>query len=127
MSHRFGALFPILLPLFEPILRHLQRDQQSPLLASGVDDSQFLSLDTETENAPDLRSITRATVEALPRARLSGDAQLFAFSNEVQRLASPDSLRFEGSRTNITQALDYARDELADDNLRGVLLISDGQ
>lgn len=127
MSLRFGVLFLILLLLFEPIWRQLQRDEQPPVLAVLVDDSQSLSLDTETENAPDLPSITRATVAALPRARLSGEAQLFAFSNEVQRLASPDSLRFEGSRTNITQALDYARDELADDNLRGVLLISDGQ
>lgn len=127
MSLRMGALFLILLLLFEPIWRQFQQEDQPPVLAVLVDDSQSLTLTPEESLSPDLPTATRAVVSTLPLNSVGGDSRLFSFSNTVSPLSTPDSLRFEGSRTNIAQALDFARDELADENLRGVLLLSDGQ
>lgn len=131
MSLRFVALFIILFLLFEPIWRQLQRDERPPVLAVIVDDSQSLGLEAETEGAKiDLAATTRATVQGLPLDALDGETRIFAFSTSVRDLPrsnASDSLRFNGARTNIAQALDYVRDAMQDQNLRGVLLISDGQ
>ena len=123
---RFAALFIVLFLLFEPIWRQLLRDERPPVLAVLVDDSQSLGLEAESEGEPlDLAATMRQTVATLPP--VNGQTRLFAFGNAVRTLDAADSLRFDGARTNIAQALDYVRDALQDQNLRGVLLISDGQ
>ena len=129
MGLRFVALFIVLFLLFEPIWRQFQRDERPPVLAVLVDDSQSLGLEAESEGEPlDLAATMRQTVQALPA--IDGQTRLFAFDQSIRPLpanAATDSLRFDGARTNIAQALDYVRDALQDQNLRGVLLISDGQ
>lgn len=128
MGLRFAALFIVLFLLFEPIWRQFLRDERPPVLAVLVDDSQSLGLEAESEGEPlDLAATMRRTVEALPA--IDGEMRLFAFSNAIRPLPpnAADSLRFDGSRTNIAQGLDHVRDALQDQNLRGVLLISDGQ
>ncbi len=132
VSLRFAALFLLLFLLFEPIWRRFLRDERPPVLAVLVDDSQSLGLEAETEDAVlDLAAATRQTLRSLPLDQVRGQARFFAFSGTARPLpdgpGTPDSLRFEGARTNIAQALDYVRDALQDQNLRGVLLISDGQ
>jgi len=126
---RFAALFIVLFLLFEPIWRQFLRDDRPPVLAVLVDDSQSLGLEAESEGEPlDLAATMRRTVAALPP--VDGDTRVFAFSNAVRPLpqdGAADSLHFEGTRTDIAQALDYVRDALQDQNLRGVLLLSDGQ
>ncbi len=133
MGLRFLALFIVLALLFQPILRRLERQEHAPLLAVLVDDSQSLSLtggvgDTATA---DLRAVVRSTLQQLNLDDLGGEARFFSFSGGVAPLPRTtnwaDSLGFEGARTNIGQALDFAREELQDENLRGVLLVSDGR
>ena len=123
---RFAALFIVLFLLFEPIWRQFLRDERPPVLAVLVDDSQSLGLEAESEGQPlDLAATMRQTVGTLPP--VDGQTRLFAFGSDVRALDAADSLHFGGARTNIAQALDYVRDALQDQNLRGVLLISDGQ
>ena len=123
---RFAALFIVLFLLFEPIWRQFLRNERPPVLAVLVDDSQSLGLEAESEGQPlDLAATMRQTVGTLPP--VDGQTRLFAFGSAVRALDAADSLRFDGARTNIAQALDYVRDALHDQNLRGVLLISDGQ
>lgn len=131
MGLRFSALFVVLFLLFEPIWRTLSEDERPPILAVLVDDSQSLSLTTGTEgDSLDLSEAVRETVRTLPRDAVGGETRFFAFDALVERLPDDvpaDSLRFDGSRTDMAQALDVVRDELRDQNLGGVLLISDGQ
>ena len=123
---RFAALFIVLFLLFEPLWRQFLRDERPPVLAVLVDDSQSLGLEAESEGQPlDLAATMRQTVGTLPP--VDGQTRLFAFGSDVRALDAADSLHFGGARTNIAQALDYVRDALQDQNLRGVLLISDGQ
>ncbi|WP_457654322.1 hypothetical protein [Rhodocaloribacter sp.] len=128
---RFLALFLLLFLLFEPILRRITREEKPPVLAVLVDESQSLGLRHTGEEGPDLDlpATVREALRRLPREDLGGTMKVFAFSSDVEPLPGDrlDSLAFEGVRTNIARALDYVRDALKDENLRGVVLISDGQ
>ncbi|ARA94749.1 hypothetical protein AWN76_017360 [Rhodothermaceae bacterium RA] len=132
MGLRFGALFLILFLLAEPVLRRLHRDVRPPVLAVLLDDSQSLSLtaaDADTAG-PSFGTAVQEVVRRLRQEGLTGDVRYFAFSNDVTPLPGPeaiDSLHFTGARTNIARALDRVREDLQTDNLRSVLLISDGQ
>ena len=128
---RFLALFLLLFLLFEPILRQITREEKPPVLAVLVDESQSLGIRHSGEDgaALDLPELVRASLRQLPREDLGGTTRFFAFSSDVEPLTGDDldSLAFEGARTNIARALEYVQDALKDENLRGVVLISDGQ
>lgn len=131
MGLRFAALFIVLLLLFEPVLRRLERLERPPVLAVLVDDSQSLSLTPgrDDSTAAPLGAQVRTVLQQLPDDLGGGETRLFRFSGDTQPLAAaaPDSLHFGGPRTDIAQALDYVQRTLQDVNLRGVLLVSDGQ
>ncbi|MDX1438788.1 MAG: hypothetical protein R3284_02690 [Rubricoccaceae bacterium] len=124
---RFGALFIVIFLLFEPILKALQRDEEPPLLALLVDDTQSLSADPEMTDGQDVSEHVRQLVSQLPAENIDR----FAFASEVRPL--PDNptdsttLQFDGDRTNISTALESTQRNLARRNLKGVLLISDGR
>lgn len=128
---RFAALFIVISLLFEPIWRQIKEEVQLPVLALAIDNSQSLGLQTESENSTyDLGESTRDLIQSLPLEHLAGEVKAFAFDQDTQSLSSStltDSLRFEGSRTDISQALIQIRDELESENLGAVLLVSDGQ
>ena len=122
---RFTSLFLILFLLFEPILQNLIRTEHPPALAVLVDDSQSLTLHGSSEGdslakAPLMEeAITVFSEESIP-----GDIHYFTFSDRTSPISSAnaaitDSLQFGGERTNMSQALDYVRDHLKDENLQG--------
>ena len=129
MGLRFLTLFIILALLFEPILRRMEQHEQPPVLAVLVDDSQSLTL-AGGDSAAAAQEV-RSLLQSLGPARPGEQVRYFAFDGATRRLPDgpdpADSLGFAGARTDIAQALDHLRDELRDDNLRGVLLLSDGQ
>lgn len=128
MTLRFGALFLILFLLFEPILRQRQRITQPPVLAVLVDESQSIRLADGGDSDHTGQAILKA-LAALPTDRIPGEVRFFGFSHEAHPLAEPrpDSLPLDGVRTNIAGGLDFVRDALKDANLKGVVLLSDGQ
>lgn len=133
MGLRFAALFVLLALLFQPLLRRTTEEAQPPRLAVLVDTSLSLSLDAEGEAAgADVPASVRAVLRGLPEDGPARAARFYAFSGEVapRPAADPawvDSLAFTGPRTNIARALEYVREDLKNDNLRGVVLISDGR
>lgn len=122
---RFLALFLILFLLFEPILRRTETQQFPPLLGVLIDDSQSLRPlgDSTVTARPDFSE----ALAALTGLSLAGEQPRYAFGQNVTPLSNPDSLGFDAERTNISQALDYVREAHQNDNLSGVLLLSDGQ
>ena len=130
---RFSSLFLILFLLFEPILQNLIRTERPPVLAVLVDDSQNLTLHGSEEQDSSLRApLMRQAIDAFSSENLPGDIRYFRFSENTSPVDQPgtaigDSLLFGGERTNMSQALDYVRHHLKDENLQGVLLLSDGQ
>ena len=119
---RFGALFLVLLLLFDPVWRRVTRTGEAPLLAVLVDDSESLAVG---DGAP--AGAVRAALDGLP-----ADAALrfYRFSDTATpagRALPGDSLRFDGERTDIAAALGRVEADFAGRNLRGVVLVSDGR
>ncbi len=124
MGLRFLALSLVLLLLAEPVLRWLQQETKPPVVAVLVDDSQSLGLVHDSLN---LAETVRRTLREMPLNALNGEVRYYTFGQDVAAVESLDSLRFDGVRTNIAEALTRMADELRDDNLKGVILVSDGQ
>lgn len=130
---RFTSLFLVLFLLFEPILQNLIRTERPPVLAVLVDDSQSLTLHGSAESDSLIRApLMRQAINAFSEDNIPGDIHFYRFSDRTTPFVNTsaainDSLRFVGERTNMSQALDYVRDHLKDENLQGVLLLSDGQ
>lgn len=122
MTLRGAALFLVLLLLFEPVLRRVEAEEEEPVLAVLVDASRSLAL--EDGGGPGAEAV-RAALRALPDAP-RGETRLYAFDRDARPLPGPDSLRFDGARTDIAGALQRVEADLRGRNLRGVLLLSDG-
>ena len=131
---RFLSLALLVVLLFEPIIRQLDRDEVPPTLALLVDNTQ--SLDPRGTTASDSASTSAASARSAVTNALNhiDDAatEVFFFGTSTRPAdASPeavaDSLSFSDPRTDIANALSTVQQELARDNLSGVLLISDGQ
>ncbi len=136
---RVVALSTLLVLLFEPVLQSIQEREQPPLLAVLIDDSESLRVmgssdASEDANSPDARD-ERNNIGRIDRAlqsirSIDGRVEVFSFDRAVRRLegdAAVDSLRQQGTRTDITTALESVRNEFPGENLSGVVLFSDGR
>ena len=119
---RFLALLLLLCLLFQPFWRVRAVEEHPAVLAVLVDDSQSLGMEARS---PSPAQVVDSALRHLPE--IAGDKRLFAFSGGARALDGPDSLRFLGERTDLSQALDDVREALESEHLRGVLLLSDGQ
>lgn len=149
---RFLALAIVLFLLFEPVWRQISEAETPPAVAVLLDESESLRVTAAAGS-----TAGGASAEALPEAGAPADttgdprpavrralAQLegsdlsnarlhfFGFSNAARRLPGGasealDALRFDGSRTDLTAALQSAREQLEGQNLRAIVLASDGQ
>ncbi len=112
----------VLFLLFKPMLQNIINTEQPPLLAVLIDDSQSLEIAIEEESDTlRISEETRATVRRYAAENVDGSVRYFRFSGDVNQLGSsdPDSLRFDGERTNVANALAYVREQYKDENLQG--------
>jgi hypothetical protein len=125
---RFLSLTLLCFLLLKPVLQLVDETEQPPLLAVLVDDSRSMRVvqgsDTSTAAVRDrLASLLSPLEEA------TGTARFFGFDTSLRALPSPpaDSLTFAGTRSDLGAALQGITEELQDQNLRAVALVSDGQ
>lgn len=129
---RFLALFLVLFLLFEPILRLIDREERPAVLAVLVDNSQSLLMTSgDDSSSVAVRGQIRDLLDDLPAEARDADVHIYDFDSDLRvrddTQIDLDSLHFDGSRTNIARALEQLQNRLGEDNLRGVLLVSDGQ
>ena len=129
---RFLSLALLVVLLFEPVIRQLDRDEVPPTLAVLVDNTQSLGpRDTASDSASASAAVRSAVVKALNEIDEAVSQVFFFGASTRSAYTSPeavtDSLNFSAPRTDIANALSTVQQELAQDNLSGVLLISDGQ
>lgn len=121
-SLRFVALAIVLILLFDPIVTRSSEQERPPVLALLVDNSASLTLADE--------EALRSQLEAADYGRVGGDVRLYGFDAKVRAGGHPssglDSLTFDGGRTNIGHALDQVRQDLREENLQSIVLVSDG-
>ncbi|MXW65049.1 MAG: hypothetical protein F4Y00_08405 [Bacteroidetes bacterium SB0662_bin_6] len=129
---RFCALFFILLLLLEPVFRLVRHDEKEPVVAVLIDDSASLRLASGTDTS---RAVAQAHIrdilQHIPPAARGADVRYIRFGSDLDAgelpRFEPDSLALNAFRTNIAQALASTEERLRDDNLRAVLLVSDGR
>ena len=121
------ALLLIILALFEWTVQFRRVQTTPPLLAVAVD----LSASMQQSEGGISRSerTMRLLREALPARLDRGMAtRYFGFAAHARELSPDalDSLTFNGDATDITGALEKIRSSLVEQNLTGILLLSDG-
>jgi uncharacterized membrane protein len=126
---RLAALAVLLFCLFRPALILKAAVPQQNFLGVLVDDSRSMSI-------ADLNGQTRSEFIqqqfAGPNARLLEAlsqrfvVRFFSFASSSDRIASAADLKFGGTATRLSTALDRARDELSGLPLAGLVMVSDG-
>lgn len=114
----------LLLLLAAPVWERLAERDEDPLLAVLVDDSESLTLGTGA-TSPD--SLLLNALDAFPS---DPSLRFYTFSGETVRRGPTlpsESLRFDGPRTDVAAALQRVESDFSGRNLRGVILLSDGQ
>ncbi|MBI1803393.1 MAG: VWA domain-containing protein [Ignavibacteriae bacterium] len=121
------ALVLLLLILFEPLLRLINRNEQKPVVAVLLDVSQSMGMVDGAGNRADAirRILVQKPLEKLPAAAAT---EYFLFSSQLSPPLSkpPDSIAFTGEVTNLSDALDGIKSRMTTDNIQAAVLISDG-
>jgi len=119
---RGTALTFVLLAICEPIIQIFSSRIQKPVIAVLADNS--LSM-LQTDAFGNKEQIISALVksDALKEFSSSADVKLFSFSHSLLPLV-PESLKVNGGTTNISSALQTSLKNI--DNLKGIILLSDG-
>jgi len=129
---RFLALALICFLLFEPVFRQIQASERPPVLAVLVDDSKSMRVVTgrgQSPSATTARDSVRPILEALGPEAVSGSVRFFGVGQSLRALPGPsaDSLQFGDARTDLASALQAVPEELPETNVKGIVLVSDGQ
>ena len=129
---RFLALALICFLLFEPVLRQFQSTERPPVLAVLMDESESMQVVTAGNQSPSAetaRDSLRPVLETLDETTVPGSVHFFGIDRPLRALPGPvaDSLRFDGARTDLASALQRVPEELQEENLKGIVLVSDGQ
>ena len=129
---RFGALFFILLLLLDPVLRMVQQEEKEPVVAVLLDDSASVRLASASDTSlAGAQARIRDLLRHTPPAMQEGQVRYVRFGADLEETSfsrfDPDSLGLDAIRTNIAQALISAGERWREDNLRAVVLVSDGR
>ncbi|MFO8100273.1 MAG: hypothetical protein R6T83_11715 [Salinibacter sp.] len=131
-SLRFLSLSLVVFLLLKPVLQQVSETTQPPRLAVLIDNSKSLPVvtsDADSAAPESARSALESILPAVSSLPNDGTPQRFFFDRDLRSLpsASLDSLAFDGTRTNIAAALEQVPAEMSEENLKGVVLLSDGQ
>lgn len=123
---RYLVLLVAALMLLEPKLETRNRQLTPPVIAILHDDSESIVINRDStylrgEYPPQLR----AFVDKLQGSN-KANTHFFAFSSDLGTDASPDSLRYRGMGTDISNALGSAYKLFSNQNLGAVVLLTDG-
>jgi len=121
------AIVLLVLVLFEPILSVIQSGEKKPKLAVLIDNS----LSNGFRDAlGDRQQAVRKAIENSNIQSLNDEEILYySFDTDVKpfEVFNFDSLNFKGQTTNISNAVSFIGNKLNEENIRSVLLITDGE
>ncbi len=116
----------LLLIIAEPVASLISTTHQPPVVALLLDQSQSMTITDKTgKRDENVRALLR---ESPFRLASGSEVRYFGFSNRLQPIArlQTDSLRFNGSETDIASALHEIHNKRDDENIQAVVIVSDG-
>lgn len=119
---RAGALSVLLLLLFEPIVSMIRGDEQAPIAAVLIDNSISMQLE---DAGGSRKEAANSIVESSPA---DASIRYHVFDRDVKVYDNLDSnvVGFDGSSTDISAAFRSLFRDAETDNIRSVVLVSDG-
>lgn len=106
--------------LLGPVLKYSGYITQKPIIALVIDDSKSL-IQGETS----LEQIKQSVSQLQNSLSEKYDVDIVSFSN-IAQFATIDKLTASGTETNLSQVLRYTTEQYVNQNLGGVVLVSDG-
>src|SRR5580765_3415825 len=126
---RLAALAVLLFCLFRPTLILKAAVPQQNFLGVLIDDSRSMSIadsDGQTRSAFIQQQLNGPNARLLEALSQRFVVRFFSFASSSDRVASAATLKFGGTATRLSTALDRARDELSGLPLAGLVMVSDG-
>ena len=126
---RLAAVAVLLFCLFRPALILKAAVPQQNFLGVLIDDSRSMSiadLNGQTRSAFIQQQFAGRNARLLEALSQRFVVRLFSFASSSDRIASAGDLKFGGTATRLSTALDRARDELSGLPLAGLVMVSDG-
>ena len=125
---RFAVLALLVACLWRPVLVLSQVEPQQNFLGVLVDDSRSMQIaDLDGESRADV--VRRSLSDDSPLLEALADrfaVRLFSFSSRTDRVDSVGELAWDGTRTDVGQALTRAWEELSGVPLSGLVVVTDG-
>lgn len=124
VSLRWIGLFLLFLLLLEPLLTAIFQEKHPPLVVLLQDNSKSM---TASPDSNFLRQELPKQIQQFQEKLKEQNIQtvLLKFGKEVKPL-HPDSLQFDASATNLSNALQYVADRFHNQNVAAISYISDG-
>ena len=121
------SLFILFLLLGEPLLSLVYHRSEKPILAVLVDQSKSITIQDRTGDRRE-RLLKALDSPALKAISSTSEIRFVVFDTKLRLLQtiSRDSLSFAGDGTDIGGALKRLKSLMAERNLQGVLLLTDG-
>jgi uncharacterized membrane protein len=126
---RIGALVVLLFALLQPTLVLDSVVEQRNFVGVLLDDSRSMTLPADGDGirADFIRSTFGAeSSDLVDELSERFSLRYFRFGSDVSRIESADLLGFDGTRTDLTSALDRAREGLSSVPVSGLVVVSDG-
>ncbi len=127
-SLRSLSLVLIILILFEPVLRFVNHNEQTPVVAVLIDDSQSMTIKEGTENRAEA---VKRFLKGKYLGNVSPDIKIhyYAASSKLNEhyTTLPDSLMFKGETTDLSNVFSELKEQMQRDNIQSVVLITDGE
>ncbi len=119
------ALSLLLFILFEPIISIISVEEEPPRIAVLLDNSQSMAM---KDASIDRRAQYMQALRSIDLNAFGDNKYVFSFDENVQFVErfTPDSLRVDGQTTNIGKAFRAVFTDAERENIRAVLLITDG-
>ncbi len=122
---RFLSIFLILLLFLEPIISSIFNHVYPPIVVILNDQSE--SIPAHSDSALVKKELPLKLKNAVEKLKSNGlDPHLYQFGSETSVLPSSDSIRYNYTQTNISQALETIYDRYTDQNMGAILMITDG-
>ncbi|RPJ73087.1 MAG: hypothetical protein EHM24_08495, partial [Acidobacteria bacterium] len=128
LALRVAALVLLLFALLRPVVTVKAVEAKQNFLAVLLDDSRSMSI-ADRDGVPRSAFVRSAFAREGELRRALGDRfalRFFRFSSSTERLADPHALSFEGTRSQLAEALERATSELAGLPVSGLVVVSDG-
>ena len=118
-SLRFILLFLLLFLLLDPMIKKQHKETNKPVLAVVIDASQSMIL---SHDSLQIKNDLPAWIEKLMPSLSKYDVRIYSFSDSLHNGFSG----YKGTTTNISSALIDIKNRIQQNNVAGILLISDG-